>query len=98
MFGSVFRMKPKQGSEQAVADHFRRWDRERRPMATGSVAGYVFKPKETPEELIGVAVFNSEAAYRVNANDPAQDLWYRGLRELLEADPEWEDGDILVAI
>jgi hypothetical protein len=49
-------------------------------------------------ELIGVTVFDSEDSYRVNANDPAQNEWYGELRQMLETDPEWNDGDILVAI
>ena len=98
MFGSIFIMRPKAGQEQAVADHFRRWERERRPVANGSVAGYVLKPKAHPEQLFGVAVFASEASYRQNSDDPEQDRWYRQLRDLLEADPEWNDGDVLVAI
>jgi quinol monooxygenase YgiN len=98
MFGTIYQMKPKAGHEQAVADHLRRWERERRPNAKGAVAGYLFQSKDRPDTLIGVAVFDSEASYMANAGDPAQDLWYQQLRELLEADPEWNDGDILVAV
>jgi hypothetical protein len=47
---------------------------------------------------MGVVVFDSEANYYNNAADPEQDRWYRQLRNLLMADPEWSDGDILVAI
>jgi heme-degrading monooxygenase HmoA len=98
MFGSIYRMHPKPGKEMDIADQFRRWDRERRSAVPGAVAGYLFRPKSAPDELIGFAVFDSEANYRRNAEDPAQDEWYRGLRQMLEADPEWNDGDILVAL
>jgi hypothetical protein len=30
-----------------------------------------------------------------NANDPEQHQWYLKIRELLEADPEWEDGEFV---
>ena len=30
-----------------------------------------------------------------NANNPEQSQWFNKLRELLEADPEWEDGEYL---
>ena len=30
-----------------------------------------------------------------NGRDPEEDRWYRQLRALLEADPEWEDGEIV---
>lgn len=98
MFGSIFRMQPKPEQERNIADHFRRWERERRPAAGGAVASYLFRPKSSPRELIGVAVFDSEASYQKNASDPAQDRWYRDLRQMLESDPVWNDGDILVAL
>jgi len=98
MFGTIYRMQPKPGQEQAVADFHRRWERERRPRVDGVVAAYVFKPRRQPGELIGVAVFDCAANYYKNADDPEQDRWYRRLRELLQADPEWNDGDVLVAL
>lgn len=98
MFGTIYRMRPKSGQEQAIAEHFRRWDRERRPAVVGALAGYLLKSKTRPSELLGVAVFDSEAHYRKNADDPAQDRWYQQLREMLETDPDWNDGDVLVAI
>jgi hypothetical protein len=64
----------------------------------GAVAGYLLKPRNGRSELLGVAVFDSESNYRKNANNPEQDHWYRQLRDLLEEDPEWNDGDILVAL
>jgi hypothetical protein len=91
-------MQPKSGQEANIASHFRRWERERRPAVGGAVAGYLFRPKASPDELIGFAVFDSEASYRKNAGDSRQDRWYRDLRQMLEADPEWNDGDILVAL
>src|SRR5438093_11585614 len=98
MFGTVYRLKPRPGKEQAVAEHLRLWERERRPLVSGAVGGYLFKSRTNGGEMVGVAVFDSEANYRKNAEDPAQDRWYRDLREMLEADPEWNDGDVLVAI
>lgn len=98
MFGTIYRMHPKEGLESSVADYYRRWERERKPNVRGAVAAYVFKPKSQDGELMGVVVFDSEANYYRNAEDPEQDRWYRQLRDLLVADPEWNDGDILVAI
>ena len=97
MFGTIYHMRPKPGAEAAIKDLMRREEKERTSPA-GFVAGYLFRPRSRPEALIGVAVFDSEASYRKNANDPEQDRWYRRLRELLEADPEWYDGDVLVSL
>jgi hypothetical protein len=98
MFGSIYLMKPRAGQEANIAAHFRRWEKERRPAVGGAIGGYLFRPKARPAELVGVAVFDSENSYRRNADDPAQDKWYRDLRDMLESDPEWTDGDILVAL
>jgi quinol monooxygenase YgiN len=97
MFGTVYRMRPKAGMETAIEELMRREEKER-GMPAGLIAGYLFRSRSRPGELIGVAVFDSETSYRRNADDPEQDRWYRQLRDLLEADPEWNDGDVLVAL
>ncbi len=95
MFGTIFRMRPKSGQEQVVEEVFQRWQRERRAKAPGFVAGYLFKSRSHPGELAGIAVFDSEANFRKNADDPEQDRWYQDLRAALEADPEWNDGEVI---
>ena len=97
MFGTIYRMRPKPGMEAAIEDLMRREEKGRTRPA-GLVAGYLFRSRSRPGELTGVAVFDSEASYRKNASDPEQDRWYRRLRELLEADPEWYDGDVLMSL
>jgi len=96
VFGSIFRMKPRSGQEAAVVELFKEWQRERQPRVEGAMGGYVLKPEKSPGELIGVAVFTSKETYFKNAEDPEQDRWFRRLRELLEDDPAWEDGDVLI--
>ena len=74
-------------------DLFKEWERERQPNAKGAIGGFLFKPDAKAGELVGIAVFDDKASYLANGNDPAQDRWFRSLRELLEADPAWEDGE-----
>ena len=93
MYGTVFTMRPKPGQQQAVEEHFHRWDHERRQVVSGAFGGYLFRSTSHPGELVAVAVFDSKENYDRNANDPGQDAWYRELRALLEADPEWNDGE-----
>jgi hypothetical protein len=95
MFGTVFQLRPKAGHEEAMIDWLKRWRAERGPKVQGYQASYMFKLRDQPGQYIGVAVFDSEENYRKNASDPEQDRWYRELREHLEADPEWNDGDII---
>lgn len=88
-FGSVFRMKPKPGQKQALIDVF---VNSRPPGETpGFLMAHLY---DCGDEVWGVAVFESEKAYRDNANDPEQHKEYEQFRALLEADPEWHDGTI----
>jgi len=95
-YGTVYRMRPKPGAEAQVVALLEEWERDRKPKVRGAIGGYVFRPENAPGQLIGVAIFRDRESYRANADDPDQDAWYQRLRALLEADPEWEDGVILV--
>lgn len=98
MYGSVFRIRPLPGQEQAVLDLTRRWGEERSPKVAGFVAGYVYRSQSRPGEYIHAVIFEDREAYQRNANDPEQDRWYQQLRSLLEADPEWNDGEVVLAL
>ena len=71
------------------------WGRARKSKVKGAIASYLYKLDKKPDELIMVAVFQDKKSYQANAADPEQDRWYRRLRELLQADPLWEDGEIV---
>ena len=93
MYGTIYQLRPKPGKEADVVALMNEWDRDRRPKVKGSLAGYLYKLDKGG--LMGAVVFESKEAYVANANDPEQDAWYRRLRDLLEADPEWNDGEIV---
>lgn len=95
MYGALARYHPQPGQERAVGELGRRWLRERAPDALGFVAEYVLRPDDRPGEILALAIFNSKVTYRQNAADRRQDHWYRQLRELLTADPEWTAGEIV---
>ena len=93
MYGTIYQLRPKPGKEADVIRLMDEWHRERRPKVKGSLAGYLYKLDKGG--MMGVAVFESKETYAANAGDPEQDRWYRRLRDLLEADPEWNDGEIV---
>lgn len=97
MYGSIFRMRPKAGRASEVSALFQEWGDTRARQVPGVRAGYVLAPTNHPDQLIGVAVFKDRATYVANADTPEQNQWYLRIRELLEADPEWEDGEYPVA-
>jgi quinol monooxygenase YgiN len=94
VFGSVFRLRPQPGKEGALIDMVDQWVRGRGAAIDGFVSLYWLQSRKHPGEIVGMTVFTSEAAYLRNAADPEQDRWFLGMRALLEAEPDWEDGDI----
>jgi quinol monooxygenase YgiN len=94
-YGTVAHMRVKPGHEQQLQQMNEEFDRERGRSVRGFLASYVFKTDRDPNEFVLVAVFSDRDTYRANAEDPEQDRWYRQLREHLEADPEWTDGDVV---
>ena len=97
MFGSVFTMRPKSGKEDAVLELFERWDRERRPKVKGTLASHIYRSTDNPKEWTCAVVFDSRENYMANAEDPGQDRWYRELVQLLEEEPRFKDGEVLLS-
>ena len=95
MYGSFMRLKVKPGQEQAVADVLKEWETKLKPNIKGAVGGLLLKPDSGSGELLGAAIFQDKASYMANADNTEQHQWYMKLRDLLEADPEWTDGEYL---
>jgi heme-degrading monooxygenase HmoA len=92
MYGTVARMKVKPGMEQKLMAISQRQDMRSIP---GLVAEAVYKLDARPDEYILVVAFESKEAYQANAGSPEQNKRYLELRELLAADPEWNDGEVV---
>ena len=97
MYGTIFRMKVKSGQSQRVTQIFEEWNTKQKPEVQGAIGGLVMKPDGSSNELIGVAIFEDKQSYMANADRPGQQQWYAKLRDALEADPEWEDGEYVAA-
>jgi heme-degrading monooxygenase HmoA len=94
MYGTVAHVFVKPGAEarfQQVASEF---GMGRVP---GEVAAYAYQMDRNSREFFIVAVFESKAAYVANANSPEQHARYMQLMEVLESEPEWNDGEIVYA-
>jgi quinol monooxygenase YgiN len=98
MYGTVFRLRPQAGREADVVALTKEWAEARGPQVPGARALYLLQSERHAGDLLGVVVFESEEAYRANAETPEQDEWYRRVRDLLEDDWEWEDGTYLLAV
>ncbi len=95
MYGTVAHMRVKAGQEDALRDWMVRWDQERAPRISGPVASYVYRMDSGPRDLILTVVFQDKESYVANADDPEQDRWFQEMRQHLEADPEWHDGEVI---
>ena len=94
MYGTVANIRVKAGQEQALIAEMERWSKERAPKVKGVVGGYIFRLDKDPQDMILVAVFQHKETYVANASDPEQDQWFRQFRAHMEADPQWNDGEV----
>ena len=95
MYGTIARISPLPGREDEVRALLDTWNRDRGPHVAGNRGGYLFRPDANPYDkptLFLIALFEDEASYRANADDPAQHEWFVQLRSVLAADPDWMDG------
>ena len=95
MYGTVATMRIKQGEEQKLTELLERWWRERAPKVQGAVSTTIYRLEVDPLEYVMAVVFDSKENYRANANNPEQDRWYQELRACLDAEPIWDDGEVV---
>ena len=93
MYGTVARVMVKPGKEQELMAFGERAQTD----TPGFVSMQVFKMDANPNELYLVVAFESKEAYHKNANSPEQAERYAEYRALLDADPEWHDGEIIAS-
>jgi quinol monooxygenase YgiN len=91
MYGTVARMRLKPG----VPDGAMAQVSEDAAQIPGLLSSLVYRSDSDPRELFLAAVFESREAYLANADRPEQHRRYLKMRELLEDDPEWHDGDVI---
>jgi len=66
-----------------------------RAKKAGWKASLVGSSKNDPNEIWGCVTWDNSDNYYKNAEDPQQNESYLQMRELLTADPEWHDADIV---
>ncbi|MEX0785583.1 MAG: antibiotic biosynthesis monooxygenase [Dehalococcoidia bacterium] len=93
MYGTVAHMKVKAGKGEELIALMRGDIAERTPKGMRGVQ--VYRLDSNPDEFMLVVQFDDKASYVANAEDPAQDAEFRKLRDLLEADPHWHDGEVI---
>jgi hypothetical protein len=92
MYGTIARMRLRDGQEARLRDAITRM--ESRPV-DGYIASHVYRMDSDRRDLMLAVLFRDRESYVRNAEDPAQDEEFRRLRDLLESDPEWHDGEVI---
>ena len=94
MYGTVARMRVKPGKEAEFLADARAEEEVRIP---GYIGMLVYRMDRVLNEYMVAVVFTDEDSYFRNADSPEQEARYYRMREFLEADPEWYDGEIVRA-
>jgi antibiotic biosynthesis monooxygenase (ABM) superfamily enzyme len=92
MYGTVARMRLKPGAEQKLTQIMKSYESLNIP---GHVSSTVYRLDAGNNEYILSVVFADKDSYEKNADSPEQDKRYQEMRALLEADPQWMDGEVL---
>lgn len=92
MYGTVAFLRLKPGAEEKFRDLAREFELRNVP---GVVFDYAYRLDAGNNVYVLVTGFESKQAYEANSNSPEQHAQYLQYRELLEADPEWHDGEIV---
>jgi heme-degrading monooxygenase HmoA len=91
VYGTVARMKLKPGAEEKIMQVMEGSQAGRE----GHVATYVVKSDADPNVHFVTTIFESKSAYKKFADSPEQDKRFHQMRELLAADPDWHDGEVI---
>lgn len=92
MYGTVARMRVKAGMLESLMELSEGYEADPPP---GFVGQYVYQMDDDLDEFYIVVMFESREAYVANADSPEQNERYLAMREMLAADPEWHDGEII---
>ena len=92
MYGTIARIKVKADQEQALNDHINDFGSTRTP---GFIASALYKADAGGQEYWLAVIFESAESYRANADSPEQNERFQQMRAMLDADPEWHDGEVI---
>jgi quinol monooxygenase YgiN len=93
MYGTIARMKVKSGKLDDLVKLTADTVNTRRPK--GYLGEIIYKMDNNPNEVMMAVFFADKASYQANANDPEMNKQYEQYRALLDADPEWTDGEVI---
>ena len=90
LYGSIAEMQVKPGAIEALTASDN-GDRQRE----GAVALCIFQMDADPNQILAVAISESEAAYRAYSESEESQQRYGEMVKWLEREPKWHDGQVL---
>ena len=90
MYGSIFSLKQKQGMKEGLIDSFKD-----NSTPEGMISWYLMNPDDDGD-LIGIAIFKSKEAYKLNAERPETHQNFIKMMEFLDEEPLWNDGEFVI--
>src|SRR5689334_2992299 len=94
MFGTIGHARLKPGMRNQLDALMTEWQRTIRPQIPGPFVQYFGHHDGQPNEIVFVALAQDKPTYRQLAQLPAQDAWYRRMRDILEGDVQWDDVEL----
>ena len=94
MYGSVSRWRVKEGKQQELETVARELMSDRPPGSRGVV---IYRSDSDSREYWIAGSWESREAYHGNSSSPEQQERFRKLRDLMDGDPEWHDGEIVAS-
>lgn len=94
MYGTVSRYHLKPGSEDALVALSQEL---RSDPPSGFVGSYTFRLDSGGNEYITAAVWSDRETYVRNSNDERQQRWFQRIADLLDGEPQWNDGEVIDA-
>jgi hypothetical protein len=91
VYGTVAYLQSKPGMEGKLLEGFRQ-------KLPGLVTSFLFRMDAAANTYYAAVMFENKAAYVANANSPEQHTRYEAMMELLTAEPEWHDGEIIYEV
>lgn len=91
MYGTVARLHLKPGMEPQMQELMKEY--ETLPLR-GHVQTTVYRMDADPNAYFMAVVFEDRDSYRANAESPEQNARYQKMAALLDAEPEWYDGEV----
>jgi len=95
MFVSISRYRVKPGMEQALKEHNEEWKATIRPNTHGFISVHVYCNPKDSREWTSVATFVDQYSEMLNANSSDHRAWYRHMLEMIEAPPQYWQGELV---